>query len=150
MAATCTTSAIVRLPTGRKTFIGTLSQRSELLLRPCSPLGNPYFVCLAPFCKNEVLWDLETKCQNGGIGISTSIFLIGPLKFTCSLVLLSVFYFVFSSLGPALRNGSKPKPTWQSSSRRLKTLFLGPHRLLSTSDYCMNVRPHTKTMNPVV
>ena len=45
-----TSSAIQPLPTGRGNFIGTSSQRSELLLLLqvigfCSPLGNPYLVC---------------------------------------------------------------------------------------------------------
>ena len=44
VAATCITSAIVRLPTGRRKIIGTSSQRFELLLCSSSTLGIPYFL----------------------------------------------------------------------------------------------------------
>ena len=43
VAATCTTSAIVRMPTARKKIIVASSQRFELLLCSSSTLGIPYF-----------------------------------------------------------------------------------------------------------
>ena len=44
VAATCPTSAVLRLSTGRRNVIGTSSQRFELLRCSSSTLGNPYFV----------------------------------------------------------------------------------------------------------
>ena len=57
--ATCAYSANVRLPTGRRNFNETLSQRLELLLCFVWTLGNPCFLYLAPFSQAMSLCDLN-------------------------------------------------------------------------------------------
>ena len=59
---TCTTSAIVRFPIGRRNFTGISSQRSELLLCSFSPLGKTHTSSIShQFRTTQVVWGLTKR-----------------------------------------------------------------------------------------